>query len=64
MLGRLRRRAMLGIAIGLTAAALVVPTMIAPPAYAESGSQSDPADRLRSRWRRGQRAAGLLNARP
>jgi hypothetical protein len=44
MLGRLRRRAMLGIAIGLTAAALVVPTMIAPPAYAESGSQSDPAD--------------------
>jgi hypothetical protein len=44
MLGRLRRRATLGLAIGLTAVSLVVPTIIAPaPAFAESGAQNDPA---------------------
>ena len=44
MMGRLRRKMMLGIAVGLTAVTLVVPTLVAPvPAFAESASQSDPA---------------------
>jgi len=35
---------MLGIAVGLTAVTLVVPTLVAPmPAFAESGAQNDPA---------------------
>lgn len=39
MLGRLRRNMMLGIAIGVTAVTLIAPM----PAFAESGSQNDPA---------------------
>lgn len=39
----LRRRVALGLTIGLTALAIVVSPAAAPSAYAESGSQADPA---------------------